>query len=92
MKWYGVERITQIGWLLKSANFTIPRMCNMLTFELVCSHMSDEQLDKLYTAVSKERGKRRVAMVPLMPLLSADERKYIREGNRPIVLAWVVTY
>lgn len=54
----------------------------MLTFELVCSHLSDEQLDKLYTAVSKERGKRRKALVPSMPLLSAEERKCVREGNR----------
>lgn len=54
----------------------------MLTFELVCSHMSDEQLDELHNAVSDERRKRRVAMVPLMPLLSADEREHVRKGNR----------
>lgn len=54
----------------------------MLTFELVCSHLSDEQLDRLAVALSEERRKRRVAMVPLMPLLSADERKYVREGKR----------
>lgn len=54
----------------------------MLTFELVCSHLSDEQLDKLYNAVFEERRKRRVAMVPLMPLLSDDEREHVRKGNR----------
>jgi len=54
----------------------------MLTFELVCSHLSDEQLDRLTVAVSEERRKRRVALVPLMPLLSADERKCVREGKR----------
>lgn len=54
----------------------------MLTFELVCSHLSDEQLDKLHTAVFEERRKRRKALVPSMPALSDHEKEHVRKGNR----------
>lgn len=54
----------------------------MLTFELVCSHLSDEQLDRLHTAVFEERRKRRAIQVPSMPALSDHEKEHVREGKR----------